>query len=91
MEIRISNENLLKALWMVSVALSAIGFLLTLYGLVVAMTLNEGARVQAATFPMTIIVAGTALTIIPWCLASSVSRLVDSLDRARDIDSEGDG
>ena len=91
MEIRISAESLMRALWIASVAFTVIGLLLTLYGLIAALTLNEGARVQAAMFPVAVIAAGVALAIIPWCLASSVSRLIDSLDRAGDSGTAGDG
>ena len=91
MEIRITAEELAKMLWIASAAFTVVGFLLTLYGLIVALTLNEGARVQAATFPVAIAAAGVALAIIPWCLASSVSRLIDISDRAGDSRTAGDG
>ena len=91
MEIRITAEEIMKVLWIVSAAFSVIGLLLTLFGLITALTVNEGARVQAATFPVAIIAAGVALATIPWCLASSVSRLMDSLDMAGDSGATGDG
>ena len=80
MEIRIAAENLVKALWVASVALSAIGFLLMLYGLVAALTMNSGARIQEAMTPVAIIAAGAAMSVIPWCLTSSVLKLLDALD-----------
>ena len=80
MEIRISTENLMKALWIASVALSVIGFLLMLYGLIAALALDGGARINEALRPVSIIAAGAAMAIIPRSLAVSVSNLLDRLD-----------
>ena len=91
MEIRITTEQLARILWVASAAFTVIGFLLTLYGLIVALTLNEGARVQAAIFPVAITAAGVGLAVIPWCLASSVSRLIEIVDRTGDPGAAGDG
>ena len=80
MEIRIASEDLTKVLWITSAVFAVIGFLLVLAGLIAALTVDEGARVQEAVFPVTLVATGVALSVIPWCLASSVSRLLDSLE-----------
>ena len=80
MEIRIGSEDLTKALWIASIVFTVIGFLLAVASLVVALTLDEGARVQEAVFPVTLVVTGVALAIIPWCMASSVSKLLDTVE-----------
>lgn len=80
MEIRISTENLIRALWMACVALSAIGFLLMLYGLASAFTVSANARIQEAMTPVAMIAAAAAMSVIPWCLASSVSKMLGGMD-----------
>ena len=80
LEIKIASEDLTKVLWTTSIVLTLIGFLLAVAGLIVTLTVDEGARVQEAVFPVTLTVTGVALAVIPWCLASSVSRLLDTLE-----------
>ena len=77
---KIASEDLTKVLWITSIVFTVIGFLLALAGLITALTVDEGARVQEAVFPVTLIVTGVALAVIPWCLVSSVSRLLDTLE-----------
>ena len=80
MEIRIASEDLTKALWITSAVFAVIGLLLAVAGLITVLTADEGARVQEAIFPVTLVATGVALSVIPWCLASSVSRLLDCLE-----------
>ena len=63
-----------------SIVFTVIGFLLVLGGLIAALTVDEGARVQEAIFPVSLTVTGLALAVIPWCLVSSVSSLLDTLE-----------
>ena len=69
-----------KVLWITSIVFTVIGFLLVMAGLIAALTGDDGARVQEALFPVALSVTGVALAIIPWCLASSVSRLLDTME-----------
>lgn len=80
MEIRIASEDLTRALWIASTIFSVIGSLLAVAGLIVALPLGDGARVQEAVFPVTLVVAGIALSVIPWCLVSSVSKLLETVE-----------
>ena len=80
MEIKIGSEDLKKVLWITSVVFTVIGFLLALTGLAATVTVDEGARFQEAMFPVAISVTGLALAVIPWCLAGSVSSLLDTLE-----------
>ena len=75
MEIKITIENLAKILWRSTAVLAAIGFLLALVGLVVALTLNANARIGEAVLPVALIVAGCAIAVTPWCLAHSLSKI----------------
>ena len=80
MEIKIASEDLTRALWIASIVFAVIGFLLAVAGLIVALTADDSARVQEAVFPVTLVVTGVALAVIPWCLASSVSRLLETVE-----------
>ena len=80
MEIRIASEDLTRALWIASIVFAVIGFLLAAAGLIVALIVDDGARVQEAVFPVTLIVTGVALAVIPWCMASSVSKLLETVE-----------
>ena len=80
MEIKIASEDLAKVLWIASILFTVIGFLLVVAGLIMALTVDGGARVQAAVFPVTLTLTGMALAVVPWCLASSVSSLLDTLE-----------
>ena len=73
MEIKIASEDLTKVLWITSIVFTVIGFLL-------ALTVDDSARVQEAVFPVTLIVTGVALAVIPWCLVSSVSNLLETVE-----------
>ena len=66
-----------KALWVACAILSIVGFLLMLTGFIMALALDSGARIQEATTPVAYISTGIAMSIIPWCLAASVSQLVN--------------
>ena len=80
MEIKIASEDLAKVLWIASILFTVVGFLLVVAGLIVALTVDEGARVQGAVFPVTLTLTGVGLAVVPWCLASSVSSLLDTLE-----------
>ena len=50
MEIKIASEDLTRALWIGSIVFAVIGFLLAVVGLIVALTVDDSARVQEAVF-----------------------------------------
>ena len=54
--------------------------MLVVAGLIMALTVDDGARFQEAVFPVTFTLTGVALAVVPWCLASSVSSLLDTLE-----------
>ena len=80
MEIKISTETFIRVLWIVCSTLSAIGILLMLYGIVATLLVDDNARIQEAIYPVAIISAAVAMSIVPWCLASSVSKLLNKVD-----------
>ena len=69
-----------KALWIACAILSVVGFLLMLTGFIMALALGSSARIQEATTPVAYISTGIAISIIPWCLAASVSQLVNAAE-----------
>ena len=79
MEIRVSGEDLKRVLWIASAVLSAIGFLLMLYGIIGGFSLNRTQDFHAIIFPATIIAGGIAMAVVPWCLAGSVSKLLETM------------
>ena len=80
MEIKVASEDLIRVLWIASILFTVIGFMLVVAGLIMALTVNDGARFQEAVFPVTLTLAGVALAVVPLCLASSVSSLLDTLE-----------
>ena len=80
MEIKIASEDLAKVLWIASILFTVIGFMLVVAGFITALTVNESPRFQEAIFPVTLTLTGVALAVVPWCLASSVSSLLDTVE-----------
>ena len=84
MEIKISSENVL---WLLSVALTAIGLVMLVVGLIFAFAADDLEGVLKA---MAGIVGGIAFAVIPHSLASSVSNLRGATNENEDAETGGE-
>ena len=89
MEIKLNTEAIENSLWVISVALSAIGFLVMLFGVIAFFTLDNSANSREAVGPLTILAMAMALAVVPWFLASSVSRAIANVGSGGESTSEG--
>ena len=83
MEIRISSENLVKILWVASVVLGAIGFLLFIVGIVFAFVADDSLSVLKG---IAAICGGLALAVIPVSLTNSVTNMSSAI--SGDVEAE---
>ena len=65
------------ALSVASAALSAIGFLFLLFGIIMGLTVNNHNDLEEVIFPITMIAGGIGMAIIPWCLSDLVFKFLD--------------
>ncbi len=87
MEIRISAESLTRAIWMLSIALGTVGFLVLLLGIFLAVTAgNSGESIVAATTTL----LGVALAFIPHLIADSVTRLAQLMGNNSEAEANDD-
>ena len=78
MELRISSKNIL---WLLSVVLGAVGFVMLVLGIIFAFAADNVEGVLKATAG---VVGGIAFAVIPHSLASSLSNLANSNEQSDD-------
>ena len=78
MELRISSKNIL---WLLSVILGAVGFVMLVVGIIFAFAADNVEGVLKATAG---VVGGIAFAVIPHSLASSLSNLANSNEQSDD-------
>ena len=85
MEIRISSENLVKILWIASVVLGAIGFLLFIVGIVLAFAADDSLSVLKG---IAAVGGGLALVVIPASLTNSVTNMLSAISSDAEAETE---
>ena len=71
MELKISSKNIL---WLLSVALGAVGFVMLIVGIIMVFAADTQAGILRA---MAIVIGGIAFAVIPHSLASSFSNMAN--------------
>lgn len=85
MEIRISSENLVKILWIVSVVLGAIGFMMFIVGIIVAFVADDSISVLKG---IAAVGGGLALAVIPSSLTNSVANMSSAMSSDAEAETE---
>ena len=85
MEIRISSENLVKILWIVSVVLGAIGLLMFIVGINVAFVADDSISVLKG---IAAVGGGLALAVIPSSLTNSVANMSGAMGSDAETETE---
>ncbi len=85
MEIRISSENLVKTMWTASVVLGAIGLLMFIIGIIVALVADDSISVLKG---IAAVVGGLALAVIPASLTNSVANMSGAMSSDAEAETE---
>lgn len=91
MEIRISGKNIVQIVLIASIVLASIGFLMVLFGIVSILTVDTDSfdgGIESILTGASVMAGGVAISVVSYCLGSSVAKLKEYLDAASNADDD---
>lgn len=91
MEIRISGKNIVQIVLIASIVLASIGFLMVLFGIISILTVDTESfdgGIENILTGASVMTGGVAISVVSYCLGSSVAKLKEYLDAASNADDD---